>query len=172
MIPRITGGLDSTGCSDHRTSLAENSGATCWPRTMGPAQREHTIGGNPALVRECAYDGKTALHFCRSTEVAEVLLTAGAEIDAVDDSGCTPLQWINNTGRYKAVCRYLIAQGQGRMPRTSSGRARTATSRRCFGSSRRTGLSSTPAGPPVPLHTGRGSDERRFTRRQFGAKLQ
>jgi hypothetical protein len=45
MIPRITGGLDSTGCSDHRTSFAENSGATCWPRTMGPAQREHAIGG-------------------------------------------------------------------------------------------------------------------------------
>ena len=45
MIPRITGGLDSTGCSDHRTSLAENSGATCWPGTIGPPQREHTIGG-------------------------------------------------------------------------------------------------------------------------------
>ena len=29
MIPRIIGGLDSTGCSDHRTSFAENSGATC-----------------------------------------------------------------------------------------------------------------------------------------------
>ena len=27
------------------TSLAENSGATCWPRTMGPSQREHTSGG-------------------------------------------------------------------------------------------------------------------------------
>jgi hypothetical protein len=40
MIPRITGGLDSTGCSDHRISLAESSGATCWPRTIGPAQRE------------------------------------------------------------------------------------------------------------------------------------
>src|SRR5688500_13443915 len=45
MTPRITGGLDSTGCSDHRISLAENSGATCWPRTIGPAQRGHTIGG-------------------------------------------------------------------------------------------------------------------------------
>ena len=71
------------------------------------------LRGNRALVRECAYDGKTALHFCRSTEVAEVLLAAGAEIDAVDDSGCTPLQWISNTGRYKAVCRYLIAHGAG-----------------------------------------------------------
>ena len=29
MIPRITGGLDSTGCSDHRTSFAENSGLMC-----------------------------------------------------------------------------------------------------------------------------------------------
>src|SRR5882672_1689712 len=45
MISRITDGLDSTGCSDHRISFAENSGATCWPRTMGPAHREHTIGG-------------------------------------------------------------------------------------------------------------------------------
>ena len=81
---------------------------------IGDAQRVAAfLRDNPALVRERAYDGKTALHFCRSTEVAEVLLTAGAEIDAVDDSGCTPLQWISNTGRYKAVCRHLIAQGAG-----------------------------------------------------------
>ena len=81
---------------------------------IGDAQRVAAfLRGNPALVHECTYDGKTALHFCRSTEVAEVLLSAGAEIDAVDDSGCTPLQWISNTGRYKAVCRYLIAQGAG-----------------------------------------------------------
>ena len=81
---------------------------------IGDAQRVAAfLRGNPALVHECTYDGKTALHFCRSTDVAEVLLTAGAEIDAVDDSGCTPLQWISNTGRYKAVCRYLIAQGAG-----------------------------------------------------------
>src|SRR5258706_13432548 len=45
MIPRITGGLDSTGCSDHRTDLADNSGATCCPRITGPPQRSHTIGG-------------------------------------------------------------------------------------------------------------------------------
>ena len=44
MNPRSTRGLDSTGCSDHRTSFAENSGATCWPLTMGPPQREHIIG--------------------------------------------------------------------------------------------------------------------------------
>src|SRR4029079_5801695 len=54
MIPRITGGLDSTGCSDHRTSFAENSGPTCWPRTINPAQRGHTIGGNRLVAFVCS----------------------------------------------------------------------------------------------------------------------
>ena len=81
---------------------------------IGDAQRVTALlRDNPALVHECTYDGKTALHFCRSTEVAEVLLTAGAPIDVPDDSGQTALQWISATGRYKAVCRYLIAHGAG-----------------------------------------------------------
>ena len=84
---------------------------------IGDAQRVTALlRGNPALVHECTYDGKTALHFCRSTEVAEALLTAGLPIDAEDDSGQTPLQWISATGRYKAVCRYLIAHGAGADP--------------------------------------------------------
>ena len=79
---------------------------------IGDAQRVTAlVVSHPALVRECAFDGKTPLHFCRSIEVAEGLLAAGADIDAVDDSGQTPLQWIGRTGRYKPVCRYLIAQG-------------------------------------------------------------
>jgi ankyrin repeat protein len=79
---------------------------------IGDAQRVTALlRDNPALVHECTYDGKTALHFCRSTEVAEVLLAAGAPIDGEDDSGQTPLQWISATGRYKGVCRYLIAHG-------------------------------------------------------------
>lgn len=69
------------------------------------------LRSDPALSRERTYDGKTALHFARSVEASEVLLAAGAEIDAVDDAGQTPLQWISNTGRHKAVCRLLIAQG-------------------------------------------------------------
>jgi len=46
-------------------------------------------------------------------DVAASLLAAGAraDLEAVDDSGLTPLQWIGATGRYKDVCRYLIAQG-------------------------------------------------------------
>ena len=79
---------------------------------IGDAQRVTTfVRSQPALVRERTFDGKTPLHFCRGVEVAQVLLTAGADIDAVDDSGQTPLQWISATGRYKSVCRYLIAQG-------------------------------------------------------------
>lgn len=69
------------------------------------------VDSSPELVRERTYDGKTALHFCRSVKVAETLLAAGAEIDPVDDAGRTPLQWISATGSYKAVCRFLIAQG-------------------------------------------------------------
>jgi RNA polymerase sigma factor (sigma-70 family) len=78
----------------------------------GDAERVTTfVRSHPAVVGERTFDGKTPLHFCRGVEVAQVLLTAGADIDAVDDSGHTPLQWISNTGKYKAVCRYLIAQG-------------------------------------------------------------
>jgi RNA polymerase sigma factor (sigma-70 family) len=79
---------------------------------IADAQRVTTfVRRQPAVVRERTFDGKTPLHFCRSVEVAQVLLTAGADIDALDDAGVTPLQWISNTGRYKPVCRYLIAQG-------------------------------------------------------------
>ena len=69
------------------------------------------VRSDPALARACTFDRRTALHFCRIVEVVQVLLAAGADIDALDDSGETPLQWISATGRYKPVCRYLIAQG-------------------------------------------------------------
>jgi RNA polymerase sigma factor (sigma-70 family) len=64
-----------------------------------------------AAAAERTFDGKTPLHFCRSVEVAQILLTGGADINALDDSETTPLQWISATGRYKPLCRYLIAQG-------------------------------------------------------------
>jgi hypothetical protein len=69
MIPRITGGLDSTGCSDHRTSLAENSGATCWPWTMGPAQRGHTNRCRPSRRQQdpsCARGDHCRMHWNRN----------------------------------------------------------------------------------------------------------
>jgi hypothetical protein len=39
-------GVESTGCAAHWTSLAANNGPTTWPRTSGPPQRAHTVGGN------------------------------------------------------------------------------------------------------------------------------
>jgi len=33
--------------------LAENSGATCWPRTIARPQREHTIGDKPIGTSGC-----------------------------------------------------------------------------------------------------------------------
>ena len=59
---------------------------------IGDAQRVATfVRGEPALVRARTFDGKTALHFCRGVEVAEVLVKAGADIDALDDAGQSPL---------------------------------------------------------------------------------
>jgi ankyrin repeat protein len=66
---------------------------------------------NSAVVRDRSSDGKTPLHFCRSIDVAKVFLEAGAESDAVDDSGQTPLQWISATGRYKPLSNYLVTMG-------------------------------------------------------------
>ena len=38
-------GLDITGCADHVTTFAENTGPMFCPWTTEPPQREHTIGG-------------------------------------------------------------------------------------------------------------------------------
>jgi RNA polymerase sigma factor (sigma-70 family) len=79
---------------------------------LGDTQRVAALVRNQLpSAAERTFDGKTPLHFCRSVEVAQILLTTGADIDALDDAGTTPLQWISATGRYKPLCRYLIAQG-------------------------------------------------------------
>jgi len=69
------------------------------------------IREDAALARSRTFDGKTPLHFCRSIDVAKLLLAAGAELDAIDDSGQSPLQWIMATGRYKALSNYLVTVG-------------------------------------------------------------
>jgi hypothetical protein len=43
--PRSITGLDNTGCADQVTIFAENSGPMFCPRTSGPPQCAHTIGG-------------------------------------------------------------------------------------------------------------------------------
>lgn len=69
------------------------------------------LGADTGAVSRRSGDGKTALHFARSTDVARRLLDAGAEIDAIDAGGHTPLQWISQTGRFKDVRDLLINRG-------------------------------------------------------------
>jgi RNA polymerase sigma factor (sigma-70 family) len=71
------------------------------------------LAANPQLVHARTFDRKTPLHFCRSVDVAQALIAAGARaaLDLADDAGRTPLQWIGATGRYTEVCRYLMTEG-------------------------------------------------------------
>jgi ankyrin repeat protein len=73
------------------------------------------IAEDPACVRQRGGDGQTPLHFARSRQVADMLLGAGADIDARDvDHRATPAQWMleraRGAGRYE-LARYLVERG-------------------------------------------------------------
>lgn len=70
---------------------------------------------DPSRVHERGGDGQTPLHFARSVRVADLLLDAGADIDARDvDHRATPAQWMlagqRGTGRYD-LARHLVDRG-------------------------------------------------------------
>jgi hypothetical protein len=70
---------------------------------------------NPARVHERGGDGKTPLHFARSRAVVDLLLDAGADIDARDvDHRSTPAQWMldrrRGAGRFE-LAQYLVERG-------------------------------------------------------------
>ena len=53
------------------------------------------LDADPSRVHERGGDGQTPLHFARSRAVADLLLEAGADIDATDrDHRATPAQWM------------------------------------------------------------------------------
>ncbi|HEX9106498.1 MAG TPA: hypothetical protein VF832_04710, partial [Longimicrobiales bacterium] len=63
------------------------------------------LADDDARVHERGGDGQTPLHFARSRQVADMLLAAGADIDARDvDHRSTPAQWMldcrRGAGRY------------------------------------------------------------------------
>jgi RNA polymerase sigma factor (sigma-70 family) len=69
------------------------------------------LSTDSALALSRTPDARTPLHFARSVAVAELLIRYGAEVDASDAHGQTPLQWIAQTGRHKELCAYLRAHG-------------------------------------------------------------
>src|SRR5687768_4621419 len=53
------------------------------------------LAEDPARVHERGGDGKTPLHFARSRRVVDLLLDAGADVDALDvDHRSTAAQWM------------------------------------------------------------------------------
>ncbi len=73
------------------------------------------IESNPRCVAERGGDGQTPLHLARSQRVVDILLDAGADIDARDvDHRATPAEWMldrsRGGGRYE-LARYLVERG-------------------------------------------------------------
>lgn len=73
------------------------------------------LAADPSRVAERGGDGQTPLHFARSQRVVDLLLDAGADIDARDvDHRATPAEWMlersPGAGRY-ALAHYLVQRG-------------------------------------------------------------
>jgi ankyrin repeat protein len=73
------------------------------------------IADEPSRVRERGGDGQTPLHFAASRAVVDLLLAAGADIDARDvDHRATAAEWMlerkTGAGRYD-LARYLVERG-------------------------------------------------------------
>jgi hypothetical protein len=73
------------------------------------------IAAEPSRVHERGGDGQTPLHFAQSHAVIDLLLSAGADIDAQDvDHRATPAEWMldrtRGAGRYESA-RYLVERG-------------------------------------------------------------
>ena len=73
------------------------------------------IAADPSRVHERGGDGQTPLHFARSRAVIDLVLDAGADIDARDVDHCaTAAEWMldhtHSAGRYE-LARYLLERG-------------------------------------------------------------
>lgn len=70
---------------------------------------ERMVAQSPELVRARGGDGKTLLHFASTPAIAEFLIDAGADLEALDvDHRATPLQYLIGDEK---LTRCLIARG-------------------------------------------------------------
>ena len=75
------------------------------------------IAADPSRVHERGGDGQTPLHFARSREVVDLLLDAGADIDARDvDHRSTAAEWMLGAAADPkqsrlAIAKYLVERG-------------------------------------------------------------
>ena len=68
------------------------------------------LAEDPARVHERGGDGQTPLHFARSRTVVDLLLAAGADVNARDvDHRSTPAEWM--VGDRTELARYLVERG-------------------------------------------------------------
>jgi ankyrin repeat protein len=108
----------SFGILEHDLTLAQarplmERGATltAWAAAgLGlPQELKAIIAATPEVVRQRGGDGKTVLHCAATPEIAEMLVNAGAELDAVDtDHNSTPLQYLIGD---EEIARLLIDRG-------------------------------------------------------------
>ena len=77
----------------------------------GDIMFENLMNGKSIHLKQ--HDGKTALHmaaFYGNTELIEVVINVGGNVDELDDSGLTPLVYAIGTGQVDPV-RFLISRG-------------------------------------------------------------
>lgn len=106
------GALDSAGDAMAAHLLAR--GATLTPHAAARLgmidDLRRMLAADPSIVHARGGDGQTPLHFARTPEIADVLLAAGAGIDALDiDHASTPAQWLGESRPETAA--HLVSRG-------------------------------------------------------------
>ena len=106
------GVLDSA--DDEMSEYLLGRGATLTPHAAARLgkidQLRAMLDADPSIVHARGGDGQMPLHFARTVEIAELLLSRGAEIDALDrDHASTPAQWLGESR--PEVAAYLVRRG-------------------------------------------------------------